>query len=101
MSASAGQDMDLSAIASAHINADVAREAYVQASIRLSDVLDTRKTFDQKAFTLFTGYMTAALAASGVSGAIYKDHGLTALSLSFAIASTRHWQSAYLSSLSP
>lgn len=53
----------------AKINPLVAREAFDHASKRLADILDTRKSYEQKAFTLFSGYLTAALGlfAAGVA----------------------------------
>lgn len=55
------------------INPTVAREAYVQADRRLADVLDTKKAFEQKAFTLFNAYIAISLALLGVAGTIYKS----------------------------
>jgi hypothetical protein len=75
--------MSLTEIEKANVNLDIAREALNQASARLGDILDTKKAFEQKAFTLFSGYLTAALALFGVGGAIYKDHGVTNLVLMF------------------
>lgn len=57
------------------INPDVAREAYAQAERRFADVLDVKKAFEQKAFTLFGAYITLALALGGVGATIFKDHG--------------------------
>ena len=55
----ASVDLSLEEIGALNINIDVAREAYTQAEKRLQDALDTRKAFDQKAFTLFSAYITA------------------------------------------
>jgi hypothetical protein len=54
------------------INPGVAREAYAHAEKRLADALETKKTFEQKAFFLFNAYVAAALAAFGVVGALYR-----------------------------
>jgi hypothetical protein len=67
--------MSLLEIELANINLDVAREAYDQATKRLADALDTKKAYEQKAFSLFSGYLTVSLALIGVGGAVYKDHG--------------------------
>lgn len=77
--------MSLEEIRDANVNLAVAREALSQANARLSDVLDTKKTFEQKAFTLFNGYLTVSLALFGVGGAIYKTDGLTHTVQSFWI----------------
>jgi hypothetical protein len=47
------------------INPDVAREAYVHADRHLSDLLDVKKSFEQKAATLLSAYMTIAVALCG------------------------------------
>jgi hypothetical protein len=61
--------LSLEELRSAKINPAVAREAYDQASTRLADILDTRKSYEQKAFTLFSGYLTISLSlfAAGVA----------------------------------
>lgn len=58
------------------INADVAREAYVQADRHLSDLLDVKKSFEQKAATLLSAYITISVALFGIGGAIFKDSGI-------------------------
>jgi hypothetical protein len=78
--------MSISELSTAKVNPDIAREAFLQSSARLADLLDTKKSFEQKAFTLFSGYMTAVLAAFGVAAAVYKDYGFTTLSISFTVA---------------
>lgn len=57
------------------VNKEVAREAYDQATKRLMDALETKKSYEQKAFTLFNAYLTISLALFGVGGALYKDDG--------------------------
>jgi len=47
--------MTLEEIERSQVNLDIAREAFDQASKRLADMLDTKKAFEQKAFTLFSG----------------------------------------------
>jgi hypothetical protein len=64
----------------------VAREAYDHASKRLGDTLDTKKSFEQKAFTLFSGYMTASIALFGVSGVLLKETSTHYYVLPFAIS---------------
>ena len=58
------------------INAEVAREAYVQADRHLADVLDVKKSFEQKAATLLGAYITISVALFGIGGAIFKDAGI-------------------------
>ena len=65
------------AILAKYANLDIAREAFDQASKRLADMLDTKKAFEQKAFTLFSGYLTLSIALFGVAATLYKDHGLS------------------------
>lgn len=74
--------MTLQDLQHADINPLVAREAYDQASRRLEDILDTKKAFEQKAFTLFSGYLTVTIAVVGIGGAVFKDHGVTHLVVS-------------------
>lgn len=68
--------MTLEEIERSNVNKDVAREAYEQATKRLMDALETKKSYEQKAFTLFNAYLTISLALFGVGGALYKDDGL-------------------------
>jgi hypothetical protein len=65
--------MTLDEIHAAKINPNVAREAYNQAEKRLSDTIEIKKSFKQKAFTLFSGYITASIALFGVGGALLRD----------------------------
>ena len=71
--------MTLEEIRNAKINPIIAREAHDQSAKRLSDLLEVKNTFEQKAFILFNGYITATLALFGVAGAIFNTHGLTSL----------------------
>jgi hypothetical protein len=57
------------------INVTVAREAYTQVDRHLIDILDTRKSFEQKAATLMGAYITISVALFGIGGAIFKDVG--------------------------
>jgi len=63
--------MTLAELQDAQINPLVAREAYEQSARRLADALDTKTAFEQKAFTLFGGYLTITLALFGAGGAIH------------------------------
>lgn len=76
--------MTLADIQTANINPATAREAFLQSSARLGDILDTKKSYEQKAFTLFGGYLTVTLALVGVAGAIFDRHGLTPAVWTFA-----------------
>jgi len=67
--------MTLKEIERSNVNKDVAREAYEQAAKRLTDALETKKSYEQKAFTLFNAYLTISLALFGVGSALYKDDG--------------------------
>lgn len=67
--------MTLKEIERSNVNKEVAREAYEQATKRLVDALETKKSYEQKAFTLFSAYLTISLALFGVGGALYKDDG--------------------------
>jgi hypothetical protein len=67
--------MTLEEIERSNVNKEVAREAYEQATKRLVDTLETKKSYEQKAFTLFNAYLTITLALFGVGGALYKDDG--------------------------
>jgi len=77
--------MTLEEIERSQVNLDIAREAFDQASKRLADMLDTKKAFEQKAFTLFSGYLTLSIALFGVAATLYKDHGLSFTVVSFVI----------------
>jgi hypothetical protein len=68
------------------INAAVAREAYTQVDRHLLDILDVRKSFEQKAATLMGAYVTLSVALFGIGGAIFKDAGLAAKSWPFFAA---------------
>jgi len=57
------------------INPSIAREAYAQAEKRLSDTLETKKGFEQKAFVLFNAFIALALALCGVAATLYKTGG--------------------------
>ncbi len=68
--------LSLSELQASTINPDVAREAYVQVDRHLSDLLDVKKSFEQKAATLLGAYVTIAVALFGIGGAIFKDTGI-------------------------
>lgn len=69
--------LSLSELQTLKINLAVIREAHEQAEKRLADALDTKKSFEQKAFTLFGAYTTISFALIGVAGSMFKDDGLT------------------------
>ena len=68
------------------INPAVAKEVYAQAEKRLVDVLDSKKSVEQKASTFFSAYVTVSLALFGIGGAIFKEHSLSGRALPFFIA---------------
>jgi hypothetical protein len=57
----------------AKINPAVAREAYVQSDRHLVDILDVRKSFEQKLSALMSAYNTLSLALFGLGATIFKD----------------------------
>jgi len=69
--------MTLEEIRASRINPLVVKEAHDQASKRLADVLDTKKTFEQKAFILFNAYIALALALFGVGGMLLRGNETT------------------------
>ncbi len=50
-----------------HINAEVVRESHAQVTQLLSDLLEAKRSFDQKALSLFAAYVTVTLAAFGLA----------------------------------
>jgi len=78
--------MTLDEIKDAKISLPICREAYEQAAIRLADILDTKKGFEQKAYTLFTGYITLTLALVGAAGAVYTSSSLKVLAVAFGLS---------------
>jgi hypothetical protein len=68
--------LTLAELQASKINAAVAREAYIQVDRHLSDVLDVKKSFEQKATTLLGAYVTISVALFGIGGAIFKDSGV-------------------------
>ena len=70
----------------AQINPLVAREAHLQTEKRLADVLEVKKSVEQKATTLFSTYVTISLALFGIGGAIFKDQGFDEKTWPFFIA---------------
>jgi len=68
--------MTLEELQASRINGAVAREAYNQVDRHLLDILDVRKSFEQKAATLMGAYVTISVALFGIGGAIFKDGGV-------------------------
>lgn len=67
--------LTLQEIQSSTINLSVAREAYIQVDRHLLDILEVRKSFEQKAATLMGAYITISVALFGIGGAIFKETG--------------------------
>src|SRR5687768_13874948 len=65
--------LTLSELQGSRINPSVAREAYTQVDRHLLDILDVRKSFEQKAATLMGAYITLSVALFGIGGALFKD----------------------------
>lgn len=78
--------LSLEEIRDSKINIQIAREAYNQADKRLADILSTKEAFEQKAFTLFGGYMTALLGLFTAAGVLYEQSGINKLSISFLLS---------------
>jgi hypothetical protein len=70
--------LTLEELQSSTINADVAREAFVQTDRYLAHTLAVRNSYEQKAATLMSAYITISVALFGVGGAIFKDSGVPA-----------------------
>jgi hypothetical protein len=73
------------------IQADVAKEAYAQVEKRLSDLLETKKSFETRAASLLTGFTTLALALAGAGGTFFTsqplvDHAPKGLPWAFFLA---------------
>jgi hypothetical protein len=77
--------MTLEQLQDANINPSVVREAYDQAAKRLADALDTKKAFEQKAFTLLGGYLTISLALFGAGGAVHESTRMQHLFVPFFV----------------
>jgi hypothetical protein len=59
------------------IDAETAREALEQSHRRLSDAIDTKKAYEQKASTFFSVYVAICLTLFGVAATLFKEEGLT------------------------
>ena len=70
--------LTLDELQATNINSAVAREAYTQVDRHLLDILEVRKSFEQKAATLMGAYITISVALFGIGGAIFKDAGAAA-----------------------
>ena len=73
-----GTMLTLEELQSLNINADVAREAFVQSDRYLVDTLGVRNSYEQKAASLMGAYITISVALFGIGGAIFKDSGAPA-----------------------
>lgn len=74
--ASQGTDpyqLTLEELQDAELNLEVVKEGYAHVEKRLNDVLDVRKTVEQKALTLFSAYVTVSLALFGFALNFLKD----------------------------
>jgi len=79
--------MTLEQIQASNINLDMAREALTQADKRLADTLANKDALERKAAALFGGYVTGALALTGVGATMFKEDGLdNPMSLVFLMA---------------
>lgn len=73
--------LSLAELQASDINPEIAREAYLQAEKRLADMLETKRSFEQKAFTLFGAYTTISFALMAAAGSMFKDGGLSRMVL--------------------
>src|SRR5260370_7800810 len=78
--------LDLDELKATTLNPIVTKEIYLQAEKRLIDVLDTKKSIEQKASTFFSAYLTVSLALFGIGVAIFKEHVSNAKALPFFLA---------------
>jgi hypothetical protein len=78
--------LDLDELKNTVINPAVAKEVYLQAEKRLSDLLDSKNSVEQKASSFFSAYITAALTLFGIGGAIFKDQGFNSKTFPFFLA---------------
>lgn len=74
------------------IQPKVAKEAYAHAEKRLTDLLETKKSFETRASTLLTVFTTLALALTGAGGAFFTatplvGHAPKYLPVAFFVAS--------------
>lgn len=58
------------------VHPEVAKEAYAQVEKRLTDMLETKKSFEQRASTLLTSFSALALALIGAGGAFFTSQHL-------------------------
>lgn len=66
--------LTLEEIQSTKINISIIKEGVGQAEKRLSDALETKKSLEQKAFTLLSGYITISIALFGIAANLGKQH---------------------------
>ena len=68
------------------INPRIAEVAYEHAAKRLDDVLETKKSFEDKALALMGAYITVSLASFGAVGLYLKEPDMKSFCVSFSIA---------------
>jgi hypothetical protein len=68
------------------ININIVREAFMQAEKRLNDILDTKKQFEQKAFTLFSGYLTGTIGLFTIAVTLFNEKSKNNLFMAFIIS---------------
>lgn len=68
------------------INIEIAREAFAQVERRLEDVLETKKIIEQKATTLFSGYIAVSLGTFGFGAALLREPALRNIAWPFFLA---------------
>jgi hypothetical protein len=72
-------------IRASKINPSIAKEAYLQSEKKMQDLLEIKKTFEQKAFFLFNAYTAMALALFGVAGTLYNTGAIPGHVWPFAV----------------
>jgi hypothetical protein len=83
--------MTLAQIQACTVQPDVAKEALAQVEKRMTDLLEIKKSYEQRASTLLTGFSALALALLGAGGAFFTSqtlvvHGFKYLPFAFFVA---------------
>lgn len=68
------------------LNETIAREALTQAERRLADILETKKTIEQKASSLFSSYVTISLAVFAIGAAMLRENSFKGQAWPFFLA---------------
>jgi hypothetical protein len=69
--------LTLAQLQAATIQADVAKEAYAQVEKRLSDLLEVKKSFETRAASMLSAFITLTLALTGAGASFYTSGPLS------------------------